>query len=453
MPLARDVKQALITEALKSGARFLPLVSEERLMGFVDEKLSGIPYPEGRAFLANMAVQWKRRLPTMSKNFRNKTISNFFVNALIMGNEKRKAFAEKHGFKPPFFFVVSPSMACNLRCYGCYAGEYAKEGLSYDLLRRLFTEAKAMGIHFIVLSGGEPFMRKDLPDLCEEFNDMMFQVYTNGTLIDSEMAKKLSKLGNVVPCISVEGFEKETDARRGEGTYARIMSAMDNLKQEGVVFGFSATATRANNDFVVSDEFIDFYVDKGCFLGWFFNYMPIGRAPNLELMPTPEQRNARREKLNSIRDSKPILLSDFWNDGPLTGGCIAGGRSYFHINSNGDVEPCVFTHFALDNIKDKSLTEVLDSRMFWAIRKRQPYSDNLLRPCMIIDNPSVLRDIVAESGAHPTHPGAESLITVLAPALDKYAADYAKIVDSVWADKYVACNRAPDRSPPPACAK
>jgi MoaA/NifB/PqqE/SkfB family radical SAM enzyme len=241
-----------------------------------------------------------------------------------------------------------------------------------------------------------------------------------------------------MPCISVEGFERETDERRGKGTFDRIMTAMDSLQREGVPFGFSATATRSNNEFVVSDQFIDFYAQKGCFLGWFFNYMPIGRCPELDLMPTPAQRNWRRERLNNIRDVKPILMSDFWNDGPLTGGCIAGGRSYFHINSNGDVEPCVFANFAVDNIKEKSLAEVLDSKLFWAIRRRQPYNDNLLRPCMIIDNPKILKEIVAESGAHPTHPGAETIITDLAEAIDHYADEYGKIVDPVWLQKHAA---------------
>jgi MoaA/NifB/PqqE/SkfB family radical SAM enzyme len=380
----------------------------------------------------------ERALPEISKNCRNKAISNFFVNSLIMGNERRRALLEEKGFKPPFFFVLSPTMAYNLSCYGCYAGEYAQEsGLPYSLLNRLLNEARNMGIYFVTISGGEPFIRRDLIDLFAEFDDMYFQVYTNGTLIDVEMAKKLARLGNVLPCINVEGFEKETDDRRGKGTYSRIMAAMDNLRSEGVLFGFSATATRSNNEFLVSDQFIDFYIQKGCFLGWYFNGIPIGRRPDLQLMPTPAQRQWRLERLNSMRDSKPILLADFWNDGPLTGGCLAGGRCYFHINNNGDVEPCVFTHFAVDNIKEKSLLEVLDSNMFQAIRKRQPYSDNLLRPCMIIDHPNVLREIVAENGAHPTHHGAETIITDLAEALDQYAEEFSKLVDPVWCGKRV----------------
>lgn len=155
-------------------------------------------------------------------------------------------------------------------------------------------------------------------------------------------------------------------------------------------------------------------------------------------MPTPQQRIEKLKQVNRLRQEKPILLADFWCDGPLAGGCIAGGRCYLHINSNGDAEPCVFVNFAMDNVKEKPLIEILNSSLFRAIRSRQPFSPNLLRPCMIIDEPSVLREVVAEEGAHPTHPGAESIITELAPALDRYADEYARLADPVWAKQYQA---------------
>jgi hypothetical protein len=127
-----------------------------------------------------------------------------------------------------------------------------------------------------------------------------------------------------------------------------------------------------------------------------------------------------------------MLLADFWNDGALTGGCIAGGRSYIHINSNGDVEPCVFAHFAIDNIADKSLLEILKSDFFKAIRSRIPYCENYLRPCIIIDHPALLREIVGRFGARPTHPGADALLDDLKDELDRYAAEYGEIADAEW---------------------
>ncbi len=194
--------------------------------------------------------------------------------------------------------------------------------------------------------------------------------------------------------------------------------------------------TRQNNELAVSDEFLDFYARQGCLLGWYFNYMPIGRKPSLDLMPTPEQREYRRIRLEAVRYEYPMVVADFWNDGPLIGGCIAGGASYFHINARGDCEPCVFVHFAVDNIREKSLTEVLHSSFFRDICQRQPYHKNLLRPCMIIDNPWVLRDVVKRHRARPTHPGAEAVITELADFLNDYAHRWAEVSDPSWYREY-----------------
>jgi MoaA/NifB/PqqE/SkfB family radical SAM enzyme len=418
--------------AVKAGVKILPLVSDDTLLRFSRKKIAEVPWQEGQDFMERLLVFGKRAIAESSDRCRDKAAMNFFYNYLVVGYVKRKMFLEKHGFKPPYLLVVSPTMRCNLNCYGCYAGSYARNDLDLGTVVKVLDEAKGYGIYFVVVSGGEPFIWDHIFDLFETENDIYFLVYTNGSLIDDATAKRLSEVGNVLPCISVEGFEAETEARRGKGMYKKIMDAMEALRKYGVVFGFSATATRENNDFIVSDEFVDFYEKKGCFIGWYFNYVPVGRHPDMDLMPTPEQRIRRRWRLLELRSKHPILLADFWNDGPLTGGCIAGGRSYVHINSEGDVEPCVFTHFAVDNIKQKSLKDVLASDFFRAIRARIPYCDNYLRPCMLIDHPALLREFVARFGAKPTHPGAEALLGELADDLDEYAAEYKGIADAEW---------------------
>ena len=157
----------------------------------------------------------------------------------------------------------------------------------------------------------------------------------------------------------------------------------------------------------------------------------------MTLMPTPEQRDYRRRQINSLRQRKDIVIADFWNDGPLCGGCIAGGRQYVHINNKGDMEPCVFVHFAVDSIYEKGLLDILKtSPLFRAIRSRQPYGENLLRPCMIIDHPHVLREVVRESGANATHAGAEKILDELSKPLDDYAESYARIANKAWQEEY-----------------
>jgi len=437
MTIKERVRLYTTKAAIKSALKVLPKISDERWLSMIKGRVYRLKNKEERDFLENLLINLKKAIVNMSPSVRDKVVMNLINNAMIQGQPKRKAFAAKYGINPPNHLVISPTMKCNLKCYGCYAWQYSKrDELPYDVCNRIIDEANDIGLYFFVITGGEPFCWDHLYDFLERHNDSFFQIYTNGQLIDKQVAARLAELGNAVPCISVEGFEKETDERRGKGAWNNIMKAMDNLREAGVLFGFSVTAVRSNNEMVVSDEFVDLFVEKGAFIGWYFNYIPIGREPNLDLMPTPEQRDYRRKRILEIRKTKNIIVADFWNDGPLVNGCMAGGKNYLHINVNGDVEPCVFVHFAADNIKEKSLEEVLTSDFFMGFRKRQPYTDNHLRPCSIIDNPQVLRDIVAETGAYATHEGAETIITDLAKDLDKYSEDYKKIADKAWAQEY-----------------
>lgn len=447
MTLKERVRLYTTKTAIKGALKVLPKISDERWLSLVKGRVYKLKKKEERDFLENLLVSLKKTVVNLSPEVREKVVMNLINNAMIQGQPKRLNFAKTYGVNPPNHVVISPTMRCNLKCYGCYAWQYSKkDDLPYDVCNRIIEEANDIGLYFFVITGGEPFYWENLYDFLERHNDSFFQIYTNGQLIDDDVAKKLAELGNSVPCISIEGFEKETEQRRGKGSWTKIMRAMDSLRENGVLFGFSVTATRYNNELIVSDEFIDLFIDKGCFVGWYFNYIPIGKEPDLDLMPTPEQRDYRRKRILEIRRTKNIIVADFWNDGPLVNGCMAGGKNYLHINVNGDVEPCVFVHFAADNIKEKSLVDIITSDFFKAFRKRQPYTENHLRPCCIIDNPHVLREIVAETGAYPTHEGAETVVTCLAKKLDEYADKYKKIADKAWAEEYLPQEEAEEEA-------
>ena len=354
-----------------------------------------------------------KRFFDLAPKARQRILESFLVNWGVLGGVRRHQVLEEEGWLPPSFAVISPTMRCNLRCEGCYAFGYRKSGeLTTDEFDRVITECKDLGIFFFTISGGEPFVREDLLDMLEKHHDAFFQIYTNGTLITDEVADRLLELGNAAPAISVEGYDKETNARRGEGTYERVLAAMARLKERGLPFGISITVARHNYETITSDRLLDFYIDRGAMFAWLFQYIPIGREPNVDLMATPEQRIALRHRVESIRRRKPIFIGDFWNDGQYVGGCMAGGRLYFHVTSNGNVEPCVFCHFAVGNIRQAPLRDILACDFFRAIRYEQPYSEhkNLYAPCMIIDNPEVLRRLVKEYGAVPSHAGAESIV-------------------------------------------
>ncbi|MRR33683.1 radical SAM protein [bacterium] len=384
------------------------------------------------------SIEFPRRiLRDLHPNQRTKWISNLAVNHLLSGTNKRKEWLDREGYYPPSTVVISPTMRCNLSCYGCYAGDYDKSlELSRDEIDSILTQMKEMGVYFAVISGGEPFFKEDIFDIFKKHSDMAFLVFTHGGLIDERMVERLIEVGNVMPAFSLEGYERETDERRGAGHFRKVMHAMDLLREAGLSFCGSFTQTSRNTDIITSPGYIDLLVEKGCSAIWLFSYVPVGREPDLSLMPTPEQRDLMRRTTAEFRATKPMIIVDFWNDGPIISGCIAGGRKYFHINANGDIEPCVFCHFAVDNIRRTTLKEALNSPLFRLIRERQGTHENLLRPCMLIDHPDVGREIFAAQGVYPTHRGAEEIFTGLAAEMDGYACRYGDIADPAWEKEF-----------------
>ncbi|MFH1877634.1 MAG: radical SAM protein [Candidatus Omnitrophota bacterium] len=366
-------------------------------------------------------------------------MKKFFTNAHLVYHDISKIgleFREREGFRGPDVMVIDVTSRCNLRCRGCWAGEYDKkaEDLDMKLIEKAIDEARyRIGLNHIAITGGEPLIRENVFDIFEKYSDCQFILYTNGTLLTDEKVKKIAELGNVYTLLSIEGNEEFTDARRGKGVYEKVMNAMDKLRKAGVIFGFSSCPTRSNVEYLTSDEFIDKMLEKGCHYGFYFQYVPVGRDPDTEIMPTPAQRNDLRYNIYRHRNTKPLLLIDFWNDGPEVNGCMAGGRKYFHITNNGDIEPCVFVHFAAGNIKDMSVTDALKTPFFTEMRNAIPYDGNLLKPCMIIDRPEVLRNLVEKHKPYASDRDAELLFTKCNTALDKYSREFSEIIDKEWA--------------------
>jgi MoaA/NifB/PqqE/SkfB family radical SAM enzyme len=370
----------------------------------------------------------------ISVKCQEKLLGNLILNHVFFGVKLRKDAQDREKLQTPNFIVISPSYACNLNCVGCYAGEYGnKYSLEKELVFDIISEANSLGMFFFTISGGEPFAWPHLFETIEKFKDSYFLIFTNGTLLTEDACKKLSMLGNASPAISIEGFEQETSGRRGDGIYNTILESMHRLKKHGVFFGASVTHTSANHNAVMDEKFWDLLIENGACYAWIFQYIPIGINPDLKLMPSPQQRKERLSIVRKVRSSKPILVADFWNDGYLANGCLAGGAQYLHINAKGLVEPCVFQHFAADNIREKgSLVEVLKSPYFKAIQEEIPYSENLLAPCMIIDHPELMKEMVEKYGVKETHEGASTIINELHEYLKEYSKEWRTISQEIW---------------------
>lgn len=266
----------------------------------------------------------------------------------------------------------------------------------------------------------------------EQRKKLVETVVINGTLIDDAFADEMLRVKNLVPAISIEGFEEATDFRRGEGTYRKVIEAMTRLKERKLLFGISCCYTSKNVEVIGSEEYFDSMIDMGAKFAWLFTYMPIGAAAVPELIATAEQRKFMYEQIHKLRKTKPLFTMDFWNDGDAVGGCIAGGRGYCHINANGDMEPCAFIHYSDSNIKEKTLLECYQSPLFMAYRRSQPFNENMLRPCPVLDNPGRLTQIVEESGARSTDlespERACDYCNRCVPAAEKWA----PVADELW---------------------
>jgi len=397
----------------------------------------------------------------LSPKIMDKVIDILIENVLLFRD--RKKAREKLGFTPPSFITISPGEKCNLKCSGCYAASSTKAAakLDFQTFDRILTEKEQLwGSHFTVISGGEPFLwksnGKDLLDMVARHPKGYFMAYTNGTLVNRELAERMLELGNFTPAISVEGFEKETDERRGKGVHNRVLKTFATLQEAGVPFGISATVTRNNWDVITSDEFMDFYFqEQGAIYCWIFQYMPIGREHSIDMMVTPEQRLEMLKRTWRFVQERKYFIADFWNSGTVSDGCISAGREggYFYINWNGDITPCVFIPYSCDNIYDVfrrggNLNDVLQSSLFQKIRHWQDSygfrqlnnkAQNWLCPCAIRDHFGEFHGAQQATGAHPIDKAALEAINDegYCQRMEEYGKELRKLTDALWIERYL----------------
>ena len=384
---------------------------------------------------------WRKLVDSIYQDVDSEIIKTLFKNAVlnsvVLSRSLKEEVKKKYDCNVPWAILLDPTSACNLSCTGCWASEYGnKLNLSFDEIDNIITQGKEIGIFMYIYTGGEPLVRKkDIIELCRKHSDCVFLAFTNATLIDEEFAKQVLEVKNFVPAISIEGDKEATDSRRGEGTYDKVVRAMEILRKYKVPFGASTCYTSANYESITDDEYFDRLISFGAKFAWFFHYMPIGNDAVPELLLNPDQRETVYRKIRDIRNRKSIFLIDFQNDGEYIGGCIAGGRDYFHINPNGDVEPCVFIHYSDSNIREKTLIECLTSPLFMAYKEGQPFNCNHLMPCPMLENPEKLKDIVHATGAHSTDLISEESVDNLCAKCSSYSEQWRPRAEEIWAEK------------------
>lgn len=320
----------------------------------------------------------------MAKAYRN-VLSNprearfaYRMQRLFQKSEKRRSkIKAEEGLEVPPFLISSISTTCNLHCKGCYArangiaqdaSEQRKATLTPRQWRDIFSEAADMGINFSLLAGGEPMMRRDILEAVAEVKDMIFPVFTNGTLIGSTYIGFLRNNLNMVPIISIEGADAATDSRRGQGVFRRAMQSMEMLSSEDLFFGASITVTTENYRFVTSQEFIEQLRGYGCKIIFYVEYVPT--EPGTEHLAFGDSHVSEMERIMEQRREQhaDIIFLSFPGDEKALGGCLASGRGFFHIGPDGSAEPCPFSPFSDSNVAELGLKKAMQSPLFRKIR-------------------------------------------------------------------------------------
>lgn len=313
----------------------------------------------------------------ISATFKNPKETLFlakFIKNSRKASKTRKEYAKKD-INIPAFLIASITSRCNLHCAGCYsrANESCSDDVADNQLtasdwQEIFNQSRDLGINFIVLAGGEPFLREDVILKATDFPEILFPVFTNGTMLNDSYFDLIDRNRNIIPILSIEGNEEITDARRGDGVYTKLVESMKYMKDNNLIFGASITITKDNIDYALGDEFISDLYDLGCKVLFFIEYVPVD--VNLtELAISDNQRDHLLEKIIDLRKRyTDMLFMSFPGDEKESGGCLAAGRGFFHINSHGGAEPCPASPYSDINVKETSILEALQSNLFMSLR-------------------------------------------------------------------------------------
>ena len=326
-----------------------------------------------------------------------------FALASAKANKKRIE-EEKNGLHVPSYLIASITSSCNLHCAGCYSRAnnatvdcQATMQLNDEEWLKIFNEAEELGISFILLAGGEPMLRRDVIVAAGTMQNIIFPIFTNGTYMDDKYFELLDKSRNLIPVMSIEGGKEETDSRRGEGVYDRLISNMDELHRRGLIYGVSVTVTKENIGEVYSDEFLNLMRERGCKAVFYIEYVPV-TDESQELAPDDDDRAFMTERMDYLRaNHDDMMYIAFPGDEKSSGGCLAAGRGFFHINSHGGAEPCPFSAYSDINVKETSVREALNSGLFTALRDGGVLAGDHIGGCVLHEKRDQVEALLKES--------------------------------------------------------
>lgn len=361
----------------------------------------GTSQPPQRSFLreqANLASMAWRAATSLSPKVAWKAAYLYgFKGAKAVWSYKRRL--GKGELYPPFMFIALTN-TCNLRCHGCWV---EKEGQGYFMgeedLDKIIESGKKQNAYYYTLLGGEPYLFKGIWDIFERHSDCYFQTITNGMLFTEQNVKRLKELGNVTPLISLDGWKDQNDLRRGKGVWNAALEGLDRLKEAKILYGIATTATGLNMHEVMSDEYVQHFIDRGAMYLWYYVYRPMGEEPHPEYCVSKEQLIWMRKRLLELRRTKPILVIDTYWTAEGEAFCPAAMGMGYHIGPRGSIEICPALSFATDTVRDAGddLYDTFNESPF--LRGFQGFVKERTKGCVILEHPQELHDYIKDAGA------------------------------------------------------
>ena len=328
----------------------------------------------------------------------------FIVNMGIKGSMSFARFQkrQKKGEFFPAFNFISITDDCNLNCQGCWVmGKEKNSRMKPEQLNRIIDETKKAGSYFFGILGGEPLLYKPLPEIFKKHSDCYFQLFTNGTLLSSEMAETLRQCANVTPLISFEGDEEVADIRRGgKNVFQSANQAIENSTKAGLVTGVAISVCKSNLKMAMAPEYINSLIDKGVAYLWYYIFRPVGQNPQYELALSKDEIRELRQHMVDARLKYSIAIIDTYWDAEGNGMCPAAAGLSHHINASGYVEPCPIIQFAAENIDDKPLDRLYAESEFLSDFRLQIQQKT--KGCVVMEDPAWLAGFVDQHQAQNT---------------------------------------------------
>lgn len=320
---------------------------------------------------------------------------------------RRRDRYEKAGTHVPPFVIFSIIARCNFDCAGCYdklLHRSTRDELTNDQVRDVLRQVRDLGVSVVLIAGGEPLLRENLLDITAQFPEILFLLFTNGSLLDDNKIEALRRQKHVIPILSIEGDADQTDRRRGDGTYAHVLGTMDRLRARRVFFGTATTLTRENYAEATSAPHLQRLIERGCRLFYYINYVPVQPGTD-RLQLEPEQVAEFERRLVHYRSTLPAVFIAFPHDEVAFGGCLAAGKGFLHINAYGDVEPCPFSPYSDSNLTEMSFERALSSPLFRRIRGSDVTLDETDGRCALWKRRDWVAELLVEGESWETSDG------------------------------------------------